>query len=85
MAAKIQMLKLLQEIRGFAVLSNRRPQLRSPGLFVMQMRSHMSQGAFPTRKLSIRIDTQDQTDLPDRVKIVHVKQGPGPAPMRPAP
>ena len=85
MAAKIQMLKLLQEIRGFAELTNRRPQPRSLGLFLTQIRSHMPQRALPKRRLSIRIDTQDRTDIPDRVKINHVKQGPGPAAMRPAP
>lgn len=85
MAAKIQMLKLLQEIRGFAELSNRHPQPWSPGLLLTQIRSHMPQGALRKRRLSIRIDTQDRTDLPDRVKIIHVKQGPGPVAMRPAP
>ena len=85
MAAKIQILKLLQEIRGFAELSNRHPQPRSPGLIMTQIRSHRPQGVLPKRRLSIRIDTQDRTDIPDRVKINHVKQGPGPATLRPAP
>ena len=85
MAAKIQVLKLLQEIRGFAELSNRHPQPRSPGLFLTQIRSHMLQGAVLKRRLSIRIDTPDRTNVPDRVKINHVKQGPDPLTMRPAP
>ena len=85
MAAKIQILKLLQEIRGFAELSNRCPQPRSPGLSLAQMRSHLLQRVSPKRKLSISIDTQDHTDVPYRVKIKHVKQGPGPAALRPAP
>ncbi len=85
MAAKIQMLKLLQEIRGFAELSNRRPQPRSPGLFLTQMRSHMLQGVVPKRRLSIRIDPQDRANIPYQVKINHVKPGPGPAALRPAP
>jgi hypothetical protein len=85
MAAKIQMLKLLQEIRGFAEVSNRRPQSRSPGLWLTQIRTHMLQGVVPKRRLSIRIDTQDRTEVPYRVKINHLKQGAGPAAMRPAP
>ena len=85
MAAKIQVSKLLQEIRGFAELSTRRPAPRSPGLFVMQIRSHMPKRALPKRRLSIRIDTPDRTNVPDRVKINHVKQGPDPLTMRPAP
>ena len=59
MAAKMRMLKLLQEIRGFAELSNRRPHPRSPGLFFTHIRSHLLQGVPPRRRLSIRIDTQD--------------------------
>jgi hypothetical protein len=85
MAAKIQMLKLLQEIRGFAELSNRRPPPRSPGLLLTQIRAHMPQNASPKRRLSIRIDPQDRTDVPYRVKINHVKQDPDPAALRPVP
>lgn len=83
MAAKMQMSKLLQEIRGFAELSNRRPQPRSPGLFFANIRSHLLQGASARHKLSIRIDSQDFSDLPCQVKIVHLKQCPSPA-ARPA-
>jgi hypothetical protein len=85
MAAKIQILKLLQEIRGFAEVSNRRPQSRSPGLWLTQIRAHMLQGVVPKRRLSIRIDPQDRTGVPCRVKINHLKQEPGPVAMRPAP
>jgi hypothetical protein len=85
MADKIRILKLLQEIRGFAELSNRRPQPRSPGLVLTQMRSHMLQGVLPKRRLSIRIATKDRTDIPYEVRINHLKQSPGPAATRPAP
>ena len=85
MAAKMQMLKLLQEIRGFAELSNRRPHPRSPGLFFTHIRSHLLQGVPPRRRLSIRIDTQDRTDAPCQVKINHLKQGPDPVAARPLP
>jgi hypothetical protein len=85
MAAKIRMLKLLQEIRGFAQLANRHPQPRSPGLFFTQTRSHNLQGLVPKRRLSVRIDSQDRTDVPCQVKINHVKPGPGPAATPPAP
>ena len=85
MAAKMNMSKLLQEIRGFAELSNRHPQPRSPGLWLTQIRSRRPQAALPKRKLSIRIETQDLTNIPDRVKINHVKQSPGPVATHPAP
>ena len=76
MATKVKMLKLLQEIRGFAQISNRRPPPRSPGLFLAQMRSHIFQAAPPRRKLSIRIDNQLPLDIPHQVKINHVRQSP---------
>jgi hypothetical protein len=85
MAAKLQVLRLLQEIRAFAELSNRRPQPRSTGLFLTQMRSHLLQSASPKRRLSIRIDTQDRIDVPSQVRINHVKPGPAPVAARPSP
>jgi hypothetical protein len=85
MAAKIQVSKLLQEIRAYAELSNRHPQPRSPGLLLTQIRSHKLQSVVTKRRLSIRIDSQDRTDVPDQVKINHVKQRPGPAAVRPTP
>mgnify|MGYP007070560276 FL=1 len=45
----------------------------------------MLQGALPKRKLSIRIDAQERTDVPYQVKINHVKHGPDSLAMRPAP
>jgi hypothetical protein len=85
MAAKVKMLKLLQEIRGFAQITNRRPPPRSPGLFLAQMRSHMLQASPPKRKLSIRIDNQTHLDAPHQVKINHVKQSSERATVVPAP
>jgi hypothetical protein len=85
MAAKIQVSKLLQEIRAYAELSYRHPQPRSPVLLLTQIRSHKLQSVVTKRRLSIRIDAQDRTDIPDQVKINHVKQGPGPAAIRPTP
>jgi hypothetical protein len=79
------MLKLLQEIRGFADIANRRPQPRSPGLMLAQFRSHVIQAALPKRKLSVRTDVQDRLDIPHPVKINHVKQHPAPGARLPAP
>ena len=85
MAAKMNMSKLLQEIRGFAEISNRRSQRRSPELRLALVGSRVFRSALRKRRLSIRIDMQDRTDTPYRVKINYVKPDPGPAPMRPAP
>ena len=85
MAAKIRMLKLLQEIRGFAEIVNRCPPPRLPGLLFMQMRSHVIQATLPRRRLKITTDVQDRPDTPHPVKINHVKQDPAPAATPPAP
>jgi hypothetical protein len=79
------MLKLLQEIRGFADMANRRPPPRSPGLVLMQIRSHVIQATLPRRKLSVQMDVQDGLDIPHPVKINHVKQNPAPGATLPAP
>jgi hypothetical protein len=68
------MMKLLQEIRGFAEITNRRPQPRSPGLFMMQLRSHLTHTTLPRRKRSVIIDMQDLTEIPHPVKITHLRE-----------
>ena len=85
MAAKIRMLKLLQEIRGFAEIAKRRPSPRSPGLMLMQMRSQVIQATLPKRKLSVHMDLQDRLNASHPVKINHVRQSPAPETTLPAP
>ena len=65
-------MKMLQEIRGFAQITNRRPPTKSPGLFLMQLRSHLSRSALPRQKVIIPIDLQDPPDIPHPVKITHI-------------
>jgi hypothetical protein len=74
MATKIRMMKLLQEIRGLAQITNRRPQPKSAGLFLMQMRAHVAHATYQRRKLVIPIDLKDPPDIPHPVKIRHVKE-----------
>ncbi len=76
MAAKMKMMKLVQEIRGLAELTNRRPSTRTPGLFLVQMRSHLSQTTLQSRKRNIAIDGPTISDIPHPVKITHVKVNP---------
>jgi hypothetical protein len=85
MAAKIKMLKLLQEIRGFADVTNRRPQPRSPGLVLTQMRSHVIQATLPRRRLSISTDKREHPNISHPVKINHLKPGSDTAASVPAP
>jgi|WetSurMetagenome_2_1015567.scaffolds.fasta_scaffold654444_2 hypothetical protein len=77
MATKVLMFKLLQEIRGFAEVTNRRPQLRSPGLVLIQLRSS-AHAKLPPRKRSIEIAMKDLADIPRPVRIVHVGASAGP-------
>lgn len=79
MAAKLKMLKLLQEMRGFAQITNRRPQARPPGLYLLQLRSHLMGATSPQGKRTIAIEIQDQPDVPQPVKITHLKRTPLPA------
>ena len=76
MAAKIKIMKLLQEIRGFAEICNRRPQPRPLGLFLLQLRSHVVQTTALRRKRTIVIQMQGQTDIPYPVKITHMPPDP---------
>ena len=84
MAAKIRMLKLLHEIRGYAAISNRRPKPRSHGLVLSQMRPPVIQAVLPRRKLNITMDKGGRPDLPHPVKINHLKQDTALAPTLPA-
>lgn len=76
MAAKVKILKLLQELRGFADISNRHPQSRSPGFFLMQLRSHVAHTTLPRPRRSIAIDCQNLPDIPHPVKITHLREAP---------
>lgn len=69
----MKMMKLLQEIRGIAEFTNRRPQPRPLGLFLVQMRSHVTQTTLQNRKRNIAIDSPTFTDIPHPVKITHLK------------
>jgi hypothetical protein len=80
MATKIKMMKLLQEIRGMAQITNRRPQPKPPGLFLMQLRSHVMQATIPRRRLVIPVDLREPPDIPHPVKITHLN-GDSPVPV----
>jgi hypothetical protein len=78
------MLKLLQEIRGFAHITNRRPPPKSPALALTQLRSHVFQATLPKRRLNVRTDVAANHTLPHPVKINHIKENPAPLTRLPA-
>jgi hypothetical protein len=80
----MNILKLMQEIHGFARITHRRPQPRPPGLFLMEIRAHSHSSAVPKRKLNIAIQMQEPADLPHPVKINHLKESALPMVVLPA-
>jgi hypothetical protein len=76
MATKINMMKMLQQARGMAQITNRRPQNRPPGPLMLEMRFSGSRTAAARRKRIIRIRMQNPLDIPHPVKITHL--GPNP-------
>lgn len=76
MATRINMMKLLHEIRGFAVMNHRRPQPRSPGLVLIPLRSRLLQGPGLRPKRVIPIKMQIRPDIPAPVRIVHLPSRP---------
>jgi hypothetical protein len=84
MAAKLRMLKLLQEIRGFAEIVNRCPPPRSPGALAAQMRPQVIQAAMPRRSLRVSMAERDSANIAHPVRINHVKQATAPVANLPA-
>jgi hypothetical protein len=74
MATRMNILKLMQEIHGFARVTHRRPQPRPPGLFLMQMRAYGLPVTSPKRKLNITFQLQETVALPHPVKINHLSE-----------
>jgi len=85
MAAKVNILKLLQEMDGFAHITNRCPAPRSPGFLLAQLGASGSHNSLRRRKLNIVIEEPNQPPIPLLVKIHHVKQTPASAARIPAP
>lgn len=71
MAAKIKVMKMLQEIRGFAQVTNRRPPARHPDIALIPGRSPVLAPA-ASRKRVLSINVQEPLGIPDPVRIKHV-------------
>ena len=77
MATRINMLKLLHEMRGMTDITTRRPFGRPPGLVAIPIRT--SRGMPPKAKRVIPISMQDTWDFPEPVKITHLSAAVTPA------
>ena len=71
MATRMNMMKLLQEVRSMAQLISRRPSSRPPGPLLLQWQPYSSKNAAARRKWTLRIDIQDPPDIPQPVPIIH--------------
>ena len=82
MAAKMNINKLLQEILGFAEITNRHAHPRRTTPFCLQMRAQAARLRLPRHKIDIHIELQDLPDVAHPVKITHVEilDEPGKAP-----
>jgi len=71
MATRMKMLKLVQEMRGLAQITNRRPQHRHPAA-VLEVRPPSRRSPALKRKQLIQIHVQDLPDIPHPVKIKYL-------------
>ena len=69
MAAKLKLMKYLQEARVLADITNRRPMPRSPMLYLIQLRSQTHELSPPKRQLVISVDLNGDSETPQPVKI----------------
>ena len=73
MATKIKLMKLLQEMRGFSELGRRPSANRPSSLYLLQLRSHLTETSRSKRRLVVSVDLRDTTDFPHPVKINYIK------------
>ena len=79
MAVKVQLMKMLQEFRGLAHITARRPAPK-PGLFLMQLRSHTQRVSQPKNKRIITVEMQDHAAIQYPVRITHLASASAPRP-----
>ena len=72
MATKVRLMKLIEEVRGYAQITNRRPAPRPPVLYLMELREHVSQANTPRRKLAVASDSRENLNIPLPIKITHL-------------
>ncbi len=70
MATKMKLLKMLQEVKGMAQITNRRPAPRPPLLYLMQLRSQGAQTSTPRQRVAIEAAA---IPAPLPIKINHIK------------
>jgi hypothetical protein len=69
MAQKLQLLKLLQEIRGFADVGNRSPDVRPLLQASIDLRAAGQPTSLPVRRFSIPVSHEHHQDAPSDIPI----------------
>ena len=72
MATRMNMLKLLQEVRGFAQFPSLPAESGPTGPLLLQFRGPRSRKSSARRKKFIRVDMQEPTDIPHPVQITYL-------------
>ena len=72
MATKDKLMRLLQEVRGLAEINRRTPAAKPSSLFLMQLRSHLTDANRPRHRLIIAGDIGEAAHFPTPVKITHL-------------
>ena len=76
MATTTKISKMLQAVKGYAQVTNRRPPPRPPLLYLMQMRAQLAPAEFPRHRLPVTTDMKAFATGPLPIKINHVKSHP---------
>jgi hypothetical protein len=73
MATKIHLMKFMQEVRGYDLVTNRYPVPKTNGMYLTQLRSHIAETTLPPRrKLAISVTPGDASNQRRVVRIVRV-------------
>ena len=69
MAAKLKMMRFLQEARSLADMAVQRSVPRSPMLYLIQLRSHVHEITIPKRRIAIASESDAHSETPQPVPI----------------
>jgi hypothetical protein len=76
MAKKVMLMKFLQEVQGYAEVTNRQPAPRPPAIFLIQLRAQHMQALSSSRpSLAITTAWQDEPEVALPVRIHHLEPG----------
>lgn len=81
MATKMKLMTFLQQVRGYAEITNRRPTPRPAVIYLMELRSQAVSASVPKRRLAVQSGHNGLANIPLPVKITHLKHDKCPLPV----